>query len=108
MCKLYDGLNACSSRVITITVNISPDKPSKMVCPEVAALKNYEEEIVDSLLYANLDCLCREALEIGVIPQNVRDDVRSIDWQGLCATPKGDQVPTDACIQGDRRQPKTV
>ena len=82
VCKLYDGLNACSSRVITITVNISPDKPSKMVslCPEVAALKNYEEEVVTSLLKADLDCLCREALEVGVIPKNVRDDVKSIDW----------------------------
>ena len=42
VCKLYNGLNACSSRVITVTVNISPDKPSKIVsmCPEVAALKN--------------------------------------------------------------------
>ena len=50
------------------------------VCPEETALKNYEKEVVDSLLSADLDCLSREALEIGVIPQNVRDDVKSMDW----------------------------
>ena len=50
------------------------------VCPEETALKKYEKEVVDSLLSADLDCLSREALEIGVIPQNVRDDVKSMDW----------------------------
>ena len=50
------------------------------VCPEETALKNNEKEVVDSLLNADLDCLSREALEIGVIPQNVRDDVKSMDW----------------------------
>ena len=49
-------------------------------CPEVTALKNYEEEIVDSLLKADLDFLSKEALEIGVIPQNVRDNVKYMDW----------------------------
>ena len=47
------------------------------VCPEETALKN---KVVDSLLNANLDCLSRETLEIGVIPQNARDDVKSMDW----------------------------
>ena len=50
------------------------------VCPEVTALKNYEEEVVVSLLNASLDCLSRESMEIGVIPQNARDDVKSMDW----------------------------
>ena len=49
-------------------------------CPEVTALKNYEEEIVDSLLNADLDLLSKEAFEVGVIPQNVRDDVKYMDW----------------------------
>ena len=53
---------------------------SKTNCPEVTPLKNYEEEVVDSLLKAKLDCLSREALDIGGIPRNVRDDVESIDW----------------------------
>ena len=52
-------------------------------CPEVTALKNYEEEVVDSLLKADLDFLSKEALEIGVIPQNVRDDVKSMDWDNV-------------------------
>ena len=57
-------------------------KLSKMVsvCPEVTALKKCEEEVVDSLMNANLDCLSREASEIGAVSQNVRDDVKSIDW----------------------------
>ena len=53
------------------------------VCPEETALKNNEKEVVDSLLNADLDCLSREALEIGVIPQNGRDDVKSMDWDNV-------------------------
>ena len=52
-------------------------------CPEVTALKNYEEEIVDSLLKADLDFLSKEAFEIGVIPKNVRDDVKYMDWDNV-------------------------
>ena len=44
------------------------------------ALKNREGEVVESLLNADLDCLSREALGVGVISQNVRDDLKSIDW----------------------------
>ena len=50
------------------------------VCPEETALKNNDKVVVDSLLKADLDCLSREALEIGVIPQNARDDVKFMDW----------------------------
>ena len=47
----------------------------ELVCPEVTALKNYEEEVVESLLNADLECLSKEALEIGIIPGSVRTDV---------------------------------
>ena len=47
----------------------------ELVCPEVTALKNYEEEVVDSLLNADLDCLSKEALEIGIVPGSVGIDV---------------------------------
>ena len=47
----------------------------ELVCPEAIALKNYEEEVVDSLLNADLDCLSKEASEIGIIPGSVRTDV---------------------------------
>ena len=47
----------------------------ELVCPEVIALKNYEEEVVDSLLNADLDCLSKEALEIGIVPGSVGIDV---------------------------------
>ena len=60
------------------------------LCPGVTALKNYEEEVVDSLLKADLDCLSREASEIGVILQNVRDDVECMDW---------DHVPRPSVIR---------
>ena len=46
----------------------------------VTALKNNEEAVVDSLKNANLECLSEDALEIGVIPQDVRDAVGSMDW----------------------------
>ena len=46
----------------------------------VTALKNNEEGVVDSLLNADLEYLWEEALEIGLIPQDVRDDLGSMDW----------------------------
>ena len=46
----------------------------ELVYPEVTALKNYEEEVVYSLLNADLDCLSKEALKIGIIPGSVRTD----------------------------------
>ena len=49
-----------------------------MAC--VTALKIGEECIVDSLKNADLECLPEDALEVGVIPQDVRDAVGSMDW----------------------------
>ena len=49
------------------------------VC-HVTALKKNEDSIVDSLKNADLECLSEDALEIGVIPQGVRDAVGSMDW----------------------------
>ena len=46
----------------------------------VTALKKNEGDIVDSLKNADLECLSEDALEIGVIPQDVRDAVGSMDW----------------------------
>ena len=46
----------------------------------VTALKNNEDSVVDSLKNADLECLSEDALEIGVIPQDVRDAVGSMDW----------------------------
>ena len=46
----------------------------------VTALKNNEDSVVDSLKNADLECLSEDALEIGVIPQDVRDAVGSVDW----------------------------
>ena len=48
----------------------------------VTALKQSEDGIVDSLKNwnAGLECLSEDALEIGVIPQDVRDAVGSMDW----------------------------
>ena len=46
----------------------------------VTALKNNEDSVVDSLKNADLECLSEDALEIGVIPQGVRDAVGSMDW----------------------------
>ena len=57
-----------------------PKMVSISQCPEVTALKKDEEMISCSLENANLDLLSQEALEIGAIPQNVRDNVMSMDW----------------------------
>ena len=46
----------------------------------VTALKNGEEGVIDSLKNADLEYLSEDALEIGVIPQDVRDAVGSMDW----------------------------
>ena len=46
----------------------------------VTALKKSEDGIVYSLKNADLECLSEDALEIGVIPQDVRDAVGSMDW----------------------------
>ena len=46
----------------------------------VTALKNSEDGVADSLKNADIECLSEDALEIGVIPQDVRDAVRSMDW----------------------------
>ena len=51
-----------------------------MASVPVTALKKNEEGIVDSLKNADLECLSEDALEIGVIPQDVRDAVGSMDW----------------------------
>ena len=77
-CQVTDGSADTTSRPINLSVNISSEK--KILVEEEAALKNNENGVVDSLLNADLDCLSREALEMGVIPQNVRDDVKSMDW----------------------------
>ena len=45
-----------------------------------SALKDNENSVVDSLKNADLECLSEDALEIGVIPQDVRDAVGSMDW----------------------------
>ena len=44
------------------------------------SLKKSEDAIVDSLKNADLEYLLEDALEIGVIPQDVRDAVGSMDW----------------------------
>ena len=46
----------------------------------VTSLKKSEDAIVDSLKNADLEYLSEDALEIGVIPQDVRDAVGSMDW----------------------------
>ena len=51
-----------------------------MASVPVTALKKNEDGIVDSLKNADLECLSEDALEIGVIPQDVRDAVGSMDW----------------------------
>ena len=48
--------------------------------PPLTALKNGEEGVIDSLKNADLEYLSEDALEIGVIPQDVRDAVGSMDW----------------------------
>ena len=71
----------------------------------LTALKNTEDGIVESLKNADLECLSEDALEIGVIPQDAGEGCCGIHGLGSCATPQSDQVPTDACIQGNRGQP---
>ena len=69
----------CLCSVFKFFIQLAGDyllqRDMELVCPEVTALKNYEEEVVDSLLNADLDCLSKEALEIGIIPRSVRTDV---------------------------------
>lgn len=52
-------------------------------CPEVSALKNNEELLVESLLKTDLERLSREALEIGIIPQDVKNNVASLDLDNV-------------------------
>ena len=50
------------------------------------ALKDNEKEVVDSLESVDkehLKCLCREAVEIGVIPQDVKKSLESMDWENV-------------------------
>ncbi len=53
------------------------------LCPEVKALKRNEEEIVDSLENADLVGLCGEAVEMRVIPQDVKKSLESMDWKSV-------------------------
>ena len=49
----------------------------------VTSQKKSEDAIVDSLKNADLEYLSEDALEIGVIPQDVRDAVGSMDWDHM-------------------------
>ena len=58
------------------------------VCPDEVrrALKDNEKGVVDSLESVDkehLKCLCGEAVEIGVIPQDVRKSLESMDWENV-------------------------
>ena len=56
------------------------------VCPEVRALKENEKGVVDSLESVDkehLKCLCRDAVEMGVIPQDVTNSLESMDWENV-------------------------
>ena len=56
------------------------------LCPEVRALKVNEKGVVDSLENVDkerLKCLCREAVEIRVIPQDVKNSLESMDWENV-------------------------
>ena len=54
--------------------------PQTLNMASVTSLKKSEDAIVDSLKNADLEYLSEDALEIGVIPQDVRDAVGSMDW----------------------------
>ena len=52
-------------------------------CPEVRALKSNEKEMIKSLRTVDLESLCGEAVEIGVVPQNVKKSLESMDWENV-------------------------